>query len=146
EKAAAFAGVARDLARELRLPLVDFHAEILRRRPADWDGALDRFQRYEGYEVPTLLSRDGVHPSYPARYQNDYSPQALSSSGYSLRNYLVLMKYTDVFSALGPGAPPSPDRPWYPQAPPLAPPAGEVIHAHTVDELFAAAARVRPGG
>jgi hypothetical protein len=206
EKAAAFAAVARELAGELRLPLVDFHAELLRRRPADWDGALDRFQRYDGYEVPTLLARDGVHPSYPTRYQNDYSPEALRSSGYTLRNYLVLMKYAEVLRALSepspgplpslapdspplptaplvsarrgggpppppPAAPPGtraaggsarhggdppatsdaaalrpPDRPWFPQAPPLPPATGEVIRVSTVDELFAAAQRVQPGG
>ena len=35
---------------------------------------------------------------------------------------------------------------WHPSAPTLPPPAGEVIHVTTVDELFAAAGCVRPGG
>ena len=66
------------MARELAVPLVDYHAEILRRRPDDWDGASETFREYEGYDVPTLLSRDGVHPSAPERFQGDYSEEALA--------------------------------------------------------------------
>ncbi|MFI5454573.1 MAG: SGNH/GDSL hydrolase family protein [Isosphaerales bacterium] len=99
-KAAAFAEVARKVARELSVPLVDFHAEILKRRPNDWDGATDAFREFDGHDVPTLLARDGVHPSAPRRYQDDYSEQALRSHGYGLRNYLVLMKYAGVIEAL----------------------------------------------
>ena len=40
EKAAAFADAAREVARELAVPLIDYHAEILKRRPGDWDGAI----------------------------------------------------------------------------------------------------------
>jgi hypothetical protein len=100
EKSKAFAGAARDVARELSVPLVDYHAEILKRRPDDWDGASDAFRAYEDDDVPTLLSRDGVHPSAPQRFQDDYSDQALKSYGYSLRSYLVLMKYAEVLEAL----------------------------------------------
>jgi hypothetical protein len=39
-----------------------------------------------------------------------------------------------------------PQQPWWPAAPPLPGPAGEVIPVSTVDELFAAAENVRPGG
>lgn len=39
-----------------------------------------------------------------------------------------------------------PAQPWFPKAPPLAPPAGEVIRAATVAELFKAAESVKPGG
>lgn len=39
-----------------------------------------------------------------------------------------------------------PDFSWLPQAPPLPPPTGQVITVRTVDELFAAAERIRPGG
>lgn len=46
-----------------------------------------------------LLSRDGVHPSNPKKYQDDYSEEALRSHGYGLRNYLVLMKYAEVLEA-----------------------------------------------
>jgi len=99
-KAAAFAEVARKVARELSVPLIDYHGEILERRPTDWDGATDGFKSFEGYNVPTLLARDGVHPSAPRSYQDDYSEKALRSHGYGLRNYLVLMKYAEVIEAL----------------------------------------------
>lgn len=96
EKAAAFAQAARRVARKLHVPLTDFHAEILARRPNDWDGALDQFAAYQGYDVPTLIARDGVHPSNPEQYQSNYSPEALQNNGFSLRNYLVLTKYAEV--------------------------------------------------
>src|SRR5205807_4056938 len=87
QKSAAFAAAAREVARELAVPLIDYSAEILKRRPDDWDGASDAFREFEGYEVPTLVARDGVHPSTPKRFQNDYSEQALRSHGYGLRNF-----------------------------------------------------------
>lgn len=96
EKAALFADAARRVAGKLRVPLVDFHAEILERRPDDWDGELDQFRAYKGYDVPTLIARDGVHPSNPKKYQADYSAEALNNNGFSLRNYLVLLKYAEV--------------------------------------------------
>ena len=96
DKAAEFADAARRVARELQVPLTDFHAEILARRPEDWDGALGQFAAYEGYDVPTLIARDGVHPSNPKDLQADYSPDALHKNGFSLRNYLVLTQYAEV--------------------------------------------------
>lgn len=45
---------------------------------------------------------------------------------------------------LGVAGPPA--FPWMPQAPPLPPPQGPVIRVSTVDELFAAAEKVPPGG
>ncbi len=96
EKAATFADAVRRIARELQLPLTDYHGEILKRRPDDWDGASDQFRPYQGYDVPTLIARDGVHPSNPQKYANDYSDVALRKNGFSLRNYLALMKYAEV--------------------------------------------------
>jgi len=96
EKAAEFAQVVRELAAEKRVPLIDFHAEIMARRPDDWNGALDKFAEWEGYDVPTLIARDGVHPSHPEAYRSDYSEEALNCCGFSLRNYLALMAYADV--------------------------------------------------
>ncbi len=96
EKAARFAEAARRVAERLQVPLVDFHAEILRRRPDDWDGAQDQFREYQGYDVPTLIARDGVHPSNPKQYAGHYSEAALSTNGFSLRNCLVLRKYAEV--------------------------------------------------
>ena len=45
------------------------------------------------YEVPTLISKDGVHPSNPRAYVNDFSEQALANNGYGLRNYLTMLAY-----------------------------------------------------
>lgn len=96
EKAAVFADAVRKIARELKVPLVDYHGEILRRRGDDWDGAMEKFSRYQGYDVPTLISRDGVHPSNCKKYIGDYSPEGLKNNGFGLWNYLVLMKYAEV--------------------------------------------------
>jgi hypothetical protein len=147
-KAAAFA----DAARELAVPLVDYHAEVLRRRPDDWDGAAEAFREFKGYDVPTLIARDGVHPSAPDRFRGDYSEEALRCHGYNLRNHLVLLAYAEVLETLDASrtavdhAAELPHRPWFPQAPPLPPPAGEVIRVRDVEGLHAATRRVQPGG
>jgi hypothetical protein len=57
---------------------------------------MDNFAAYKGYEVPTLIARDGVHPSNPNQYSAKYSEDALNSNGFSLRNYLALVKYAEV--------------------------------------------------
>jgi len=101
EKVERYNEAVRRIARELRVVLIDFYKEILKRRPVDWDGAMEKFAGYEGYDVPTLIARDGVHPSHPRRYRDDYSEQGLRCCGYSLRNYLVLMKYAELIRELG---------------------------------------------
>ncbi len=95
-KSRQFADIVRRIASELKVPLVDYYVEIMRRRPNDWDGASEKFKQYKGYDVPTLIARDGVHPSHPHEYRGDYSEQALHCCGFSLRNYLVLLKYAEV--------------------------------------------------
>jgi lysophospholipase L1-like esterase len=151
-KSARFAEVAREVAHELAVPLVDYHAEIRKRRPEDWDGASEAFRAFEGYDVPTLIARDGVHPSAPQRYRGDYSEEALRSHGYNLRNYLTLLAYAEVIEALDRPRPASvpgdqlPHQPWFPVAPPLPPPTGQVIRAGTIEEIHEAARRVKPGG
>jgi hypothetical protein len=97
EKSKEFAGAVRRVAKDKKAPLIDYHAEILKRRPDDWDGALPKFKDVKGseYEVPTLIARDGVHPSYPKAHQ-DYSKESLSRNGYALRSYLTLLGYADV--------------------------------------------------
>lgn len=92
-----FAEAARKVAREKRVPLVDYQAEILRRRPDDWDGSLAKFKgKFEDvYDAPTLVSGDGVHPSNPKSHQ-DYSDESLRTNGYVLRNYLTLLTYARV--------------------------------------------------
>jgi lysophospholipase L1-like esterase len=164
DKAALYADAVREISRRMKVPLTDFHSEILKRRPDDWDGALNKFADYEGYDVPTLLARDGIHPSNPQSCCDDYSEEGLKCCGYSLRNYLVLMKYTDVLQTLGlvpsaqgktvPLKPQAqkhliinpPDQPWFPKAPALPPPQGQVIKVSNVQELIEAVGQIKPGG
>jgi hypothetical protein len=98
DRAKAFAAVQRKAAKDLNVPLIDYHAEILKLRPDDWDGSLPRFKdaaKGDVYQVPTLISADGVHPSNPKKFQ-DYSEEARKSNGYLLRNTLTLRAYADV--------------------------------------------------
>lgn len=145
EKAAIFANAVRDISNNLKIPLIDFHAEIMKRRPDDWNGAMEKFSQWEGYNVPTLLARDGVHPSHPEKYRGDYSEEALNSCGFSLRNYLALMKYAEVVENILMYLKP-PQQSWFPKAPQLPLPQGEVIRVTSVEELFEAAQNVEPGG
>ncbi|MFO0796955.1 MAG: SGNH/GDSL hydrolase family protein [Gemmataceae bacterium] len=97
EKARAFADVQRRVAATHGLPVIDYQAEVLRRRPTDWDGSLPQFKpdATDVYQVPTLVCGDGVHPSNPAKHA-DYSEAALDRNGYQLRNVLTLRVYADV--------------------------------------------------
>jgi hypothetical protein len=99
EQARRYADAVRTIGRETNVPVEDYFEEVLRRRPDDWDGSLPRFKDpadRDEYNVPTLISRDGVHPSAPKRYANDYSGEALSHHGYALRNVLTTRAYADV--------------------------------------------------
>jgi lysophospholipase L1-like esterase len=102
DKSKQFAEAVRRVAREKRVPLIDYQAEILRRRPDDWDGSLPQFRDVPGseYEVPTLVSRDGVHPSFPKAHQ-DFSGESLSKNGYNLRSYLTLFAYDVIAQICG---------------------------------------------
>jgi len=93
-----FVEAVRTVAREERVPLIHYFAEILSRRPEDWDGSLPQFKEAPGdeYQVPTLVARDGVHPSNPAKYVNDFSDEALRTNGFSLRNHATLLAYAEV--------------------------------------------------
>jgi lysophospholipase L1-like esterase len=97
EDSRKFAEMARTVAAEEKVLLLDYLGEILKRRPDDWDGALPKFKEVPGgtYDVPTLISRDGVHPSYPSKYR-DFSEESLSKNGYALRSYLTLRAYARV--------------------------------------------------
>jgi len=96
DKAKAYAEAARKVARELRVPVCDYSGECLKRRPDDWDGAADKFKEYKDYDVPTLLARDGVHPSNPKAFSGDYSEEGLRCNGFVLRNYVSLRSYAAV--------------------------------------------------
>lgn len=98
EKSKEFAEIARKAAADLKVPLIDYQAETLNRRPTDWDGAEQFKNARDVYDVPTPISADGVHPSAPKKYANDYAEEALKSSGYNLRTYLTLTAYADVIS------------------------------------------------
>jgi lysophospholipase L1-like esterase len=98
DKSREFAQTVARVAREEKVPLVDYFGEVLRRRPDDWDGSLAKIKNVAGdeYQAPTLVSRDGIHPSYPRMFAGDFSDSALSASGYNLRSYLVLLQYSHV--------------------------------------------------
>ena len=99
-KTRAFAGVIARIAHEEKVPLIPFFEEILKRRPEDWDGSLPKFKGLpgDGYQVPTLISSDGVHPSNPNAHFNDFSDEGLQQNGYALRNYLTLTAYAEVIA------------------------------------------------
>lgn len=97
-KSKEFAEVQRKIAADLKLPLIDYQAEILKRRPNDWNGTLSQFKAEaakDAYSVPTLLAGDGVHPSNPSKYQ-DYSEESLNKNGYQLRSVMTLNAYSEV--------------------------------------------------
>ncbi len=97
EKSKSFAEVQRKIAAEMKLPLIDYQAEILKRRPKDWDGSLPKFKEFakDVYQVPTLIAADGSHPSNPQKHQ-DYSEESLNSNGFQLRNVMTLTAYSEV--------------------------------------------------
>lgn len=99
DKAKTYAEAARKIATDFKLPLIDYHAEILKRRPDDWNGKLPKFKDFakDVYQTPTLVSADGVHPSAPSKLA-DYSADALNSNGYQLRNVLTLHAYAEVIT------------------------------------------------
>ncbi len=78
----SFVAAARTVAQEKRVPLIDFYQEIMNRQPTDF---------------ATTLLGDNLHPSYPEPFRQDFSEEALRNSGYTLRNYLTLRTYYDVY-------------------------------------------------
>jgi arylsulfatase A-like enzyme/lysophospholipase L1-like esterase len=96
EKSKQYAEAVRRVAKDMQVPLCDYFEACLERRPDDWDGAAAKFKEYRDYDVPTLLARDGVHPSNPRKYAGDFSAEALKSNGFALRNYVSLLAYADV--------------------------------------------------
>ena len=91
---------ALSIAHGLKVPLIDYYAEILRRRPDDWNGRLKKFLgpggKNLGYGVPTLISGDGIHPSNPKKWQHDWSDDGLNHNGFTLRNYMTIRMYAQV--------------------------------------------------
>jgi hypothetical protein len=97
DKSKQFAEAVRKVARDERVPLIDYFAAILERRPDDWDGASPQFKQTGGdeYQVPTLIAGDGVQPSNPRQF-NDFSDASLRQNGFALRNYLTVLGYAAV--------------------------------------------------
>ncbi len=74
--------IIKRVAQTKQVPLVDFHAAIVQRRPDEsWDG--------------TLISKDGVHPS--GGKTNIYAEANLKDCGYALRNWLNFLAVREVY-------------------------------------------------
>lgn len=88
------------LAGKYHLPVCDYFGAIIQRRPDDYDGSLPQFaefhDRSKRFEAPTLLSGDGEHPSAPKAFLEDYSEEALKTSGCGLHTYVTALSYADV--------------------------------------------------
>jgi lysophospholipase L1-like esterase len=75
----------RQLAKDRGLPLIDYEAEILKRRPEDWNG--------------TLLGKNDVHPTAAqggATASSAPTAENLRNSGYLLRGWLSVQKIAEV--------------------------------------------------
>src|SRR5262249_36645995 len=84
---------------------------------------------------------------------NDILSQRASSTGSRNERFTAMrqLRRLAIFCLLAGVGPPAaagrpPARPWFPKAPPLPAPAGQVLRAASVEGLFRAAAMVRPGG
>jgi lysophospholipase L1-like esterase len=134
------------LAKKLGLPLVDYHGEILTRRPGDtWLG--------------TLISNDGVHPTNAAS-PGPATPKNLAQGGYLLRCWLNVYKVIEIkakvldqaareakpAAALAAPRPADQAATGFPRAaPPLPAPAGDVVRVANVAELLAAVKALQTG-
>ena len=85
---------ALSMASGLKVPLIDFQGEILRRRPDDWNGQLPQFKKYKGYQQPTLMH--DAHPTNAKEWVDDWSEKGLGNNGYNLRNYMTIRMYAQV--------------------------------------------------
>ncbi len=89
ELARSYNAALRELAKAKSLPLIDFEAEILKRRPTDWDG--------------TLLGKGDVHPTAgqgPTSPASEPTAENLRTSGYLLRGWLSVKKIGEVKSVV----------------------------------------------
>ena len=69
----------RKIAVELKIPLVEFYEECMKRQPEK--------------AIPILC--DGIHPTWGG--ESDFSEDALNTSGYNLRNYLTVKMFDKVY-------------------------------------------------
>ncbi len=85
ELARSYNAAINELCRELKLPMIDYCGEILRRRPEDWNG--------------TLLAKNDVHPTASqggATPSSEPTEENLRNSGYLLRGWLSVKKIAEV--------------------------------------------------
>jgi hypothetical protein len=78
-------GTILELVREKKIPHIDYHGEIVKRRPTDWLG--------------TLISSDGVHPTGEqggAGPGSEPTEANLKNSGQLLRGWLSVRKIAEV--------------------------------------------------
>jgi lysophospholipase L1-like esterase len=81
DKVAALNAVVKKIVAEKKIPLVDFHAEILARQPGTaWNG--------------TILGNNDVHPTGGKNF--DFSEANLKVCGYALRNFLTCKALNEV--------------------------------------------------
>lgn len=81
----SFNAALLEVVKEKKIPLIDFHSEIIKRRPTDWLG--------------TLISDDGVHPTGDhggASAGSEPTEENLKNSGYLLRGVLSVRKIVEV--------------------------------------------------
>lgn len=100
---APFADVVNAVALSESVPVIDYYNAVLSRNPGtSWDGYPVYTSAPPGtyaneYEVTTLICGDGIHPSNPSAYTNNFGANALSKNGFNLRNYVSLLKAYEVY-------------------------------------------------
>ena len=72
----------REIAKKHKVPLVDYYAEILKRRPGH------TWQR-------TLISKDGVHPT--SIKMDNFSEENLKNAGFALRNWVNFLMFREIY-------------------------------------------------
>ncbi|MBN2023734.1 MAG: DNRLRE domain-containing protein [Pirellulales bacterium] len=115
--AAEYNEALRKIARDRRLPLIDYEKEILQRRPHDWNG--------------TLMNPNDPHPSAGSGQVDSASlptDENLRTSGYLLRGWLSVKKLVEVKRRVFDEIPARPGPP-EPVAPLEVPPAAKTTPA-----------------
>lgn len=82
ERAQEFNREIHSVAQTQGFPLIDFHGEILRRRPSDWNGV--------------LMERNDLHPTAGPLPEGEPTEADLAVSGYLLRAWLTIRKLSEV--------------------------------------------------
>lgn len=85
ELAKTYNAALAELVKEKRVPLIDYWAEIMKRRPGDWNG--------------TLLGKNDVHPTSDqggANPGSEPTEENLKNSGLLLRGWLSVRKIAEV--------------------------------------------------